>query len=484
MTYKPYVEPQTSAFGEILAESLTPQVQAHAVYGIGNKVQSIVFGTGSATVANNLFTCQSGATAGSVGSILTKKAIGYRAGQGTVGRGTAMFTLGQTGAGGQVAGLLNGVDQLSFGYRPSGSAEFGIHYFYGGQHEFRLLTITVGAGVAGNVTVTLNSQAFVIAVTNSGSTAKTADEIAEGITAAIATTTWRAQAINGAVLCYNFFPAPNLGTFSFAPGATGAAGAFTTINSGVLQTRTFIPQSQWNGTPTPWHDPSKLNVYQIRMQYLGAGNIFFDIENPTTGKFDNVHQIRYANSATTTSVINPAFRWSWAVDNTGSAVNYTVKGASCLVGTHGTIASTEQSRSLTATKNLSTEQAVLSIENRFEFNAKANLSRIRMQLTSAFTDGTKGIIVKGYIGTALAGNYSFQYVDQNYSITTYDTAGTTVSGGRSVISFEAGNSGTTPIELEKYNIEILPGERFTLTAQVVSGAAANATVSLLFQEDL
>jgi hypothetical protein len=52
-------------------------------------------------------------------------------------------------------------------------------------------------------------------------------------------------------------------------------------------------------------DQTKGNVYEINFQYLGFGNSTFNIEDSETGKFTTFHNIKNANSRTTTVLKNP-----------------------------------------------------------------------------------------------------------------------------------------------------------------------------------
>ena len=68
---------------------------------------------------------------------------------------------------------------------------------------------------------------------------------------------------------------------------------------------TWYPQTSWNTEKmtageinSMTLDPTKGNVYEIQFQYLGFGQIEFSVENSSTGAFDVVHVIRFANTST------------------------------------------------------------------------------------------------------------------------------------------------------------------------------------------
>jgi len=81
-------------FGSVHTESLSPIFQTDAVYGInsGQIQPTVTSGSGTASGDNNLFTVSTGTTIYSQAVILGRKRLRYRAGQGVVGRFTALYT--------------------------------------------------------------------------------------------------------------------------------------------------------------------------------------------------------------------------------------------------------------------------------------------------------------------------------------------------------------------------------------------------------
>jgi hypothetical protein len=72
----------------------------------------------------------------------------------------------------------------------------------------------------------------------------------------------------------------------------------------------WIPQTTWDdpsdgtGSSGLILDPTKGNVYQIALQWLGFGALKFYIELPN-GEFGLVHTIKYSNTSTSVSLTNP-----------------------------------------------------------------------------------------------------------------------------------------------------------------------------------
>lgn len=87
-----------TAFGEIEVSEPTPIFQATAVYGIHESLLALTGGNGVASTSGSNFLVTSGtATSNSFGFIGSRHPVNYRAGQGMLGRLTAVYGEPQTG---------------------------------------------------------------------------------------------------------------------------------------------------------------------------------------------------------------------------------------------------------------------------------------------------------------------------------------------------------------------------------------------------
>lgn len=178
-------------------------------------------------------------------------------------------------------------------------------------------------------------QPVVVASGGALSTTATAERIAEvgsftGWTSSVSPTS------NGATVTFiQQVPAATVGSFSFSSSG-GAAGTFATVQAGAANddTTAFVARSAWNVDPMDGTgpsgitlDPTKLNVYEVIIPYLGAGTIIWRVMEPS-GHFATVHRVEYPNSATTPSQRNPTYRVGWFAASLGSTTNLTVTGAS------------------------------------------------------------------------------------------------------------------------------------------------------------
>jgi len=321
-------------FGSIHAEKLTPVFQNDAVYGLlEGAVNSGSSLSGSATSSDSMFICSTGTTQYAQAYIQGVKRLRYRAGQGVVGRFTALYTA-PVAYSYQLVGFGHAEDGVYIGYGNTSDltdTEFGILYVVRGVREVQTLTITVASSNTENVVVTLAGVAHNIAVTNSANIQRTVWEISQG------TYTGFKAYPHGATIVFVADSSGNK-TGAFTLSGTSAAGTFAETRAGVASTDTFIPQSEFNGDKLNGNgpsgvtiDPTKGNVFEIGIQYLGFGSITFSVEAAAEGNnpdFVNFHTLRLPNTLTTPSFGNPSFPFSMAVYSAGSTTNQITKSGS------------------------------------------------------------------------------------------------------------------------------------------------------------
>lgn len=237
-------------------------------------------------------------------------------------------------------------------------------------------------------------------------------------------------------------------------------------------------------------DPTKLNVWEIRFQYLGAGAIDVWVEDDSTGKFVLAHRLLYANLNTTPSIYNPNFHLMVHVLNGATTSDVTAKSASMSFFIEGRnefielqqpqFSSAEQSKS-----TVTTEVAIFTIRNKSAYASKTNFVDILLEniggsieASSANNQGTLRLVRNATLG----GTPSYLDIDATNSLVDMDTAGTTVTGGKTLmsVSLAGKNDRISGGNLIPYKIILAPEETITL-----AGTSANsATIkgSLLWKE--
>jgi hypothetical protein len=487
-----------TAFGEMRATHVSPVVQIDAVYGLQDNVETFIDvspGTGTVGTTNGNFQCTTGVGVGGYGVIRSRRAVRYRPGQGLFGRWTAGFDT-PTALSLQGAGLFNSTNGFFVGH--DGANDFGVMHRTGGRHEIRTLTVSAAATGAETATVTLNSVAYAIPVT-SGSIVHNTNEISAWLNAN--QTVWEAYQNDGTVVLFGLGVGPLAGTYSLANGGGGEtiAGTIAQDGAGVANTETWTNQGSFSedqldgtGSSGMTIDPTKGNVYECDVQYLGYGNVEMQIENPLTGRFFIFHKFQFANARTEPTLLNPSFKVGWIAASLGSTTDLTVFGGSALGAIDGKLHPFRRPRSHSYQRGSvgATLTSVFAIRIRSAYRGVVQLSEVLPKIAFVSPDGSKACEVSFLLNPVFSGEQDWTYIDETDSIAEYDQTGTTfsdtgdviasfvVAGGiSSSLNFkDLAESSLNPVHLER-------GDTICIAAKIVGGAGNNVTASLTWLEE-
>lgn len=495
-------DPKTP-FGSLLTEQTEPVFQFDAVYGTTSPEISTTTGhltggasSGTVTGANNLFKCSTGTTALSFATLQSRRRLRYKAGQGIVGRFSAMFSAPVANSI-LVAGLGTAEAGFFFGYN---GTSFGILHSTGGVREIQTLTVSTASTATNNYQVTLNGVSHTVTATNNSSTVKTAWEIARGSYSG-----WKAMAIGSTVVFTADSAGSKSGSFSLAQSGAGtpAAGTFAETLAGAAATDTWVPQSEWNGDTLDGNgpsgftlDPSRGNVFQIDVQYLGFGAVAMKVEvtnddnnNPT---FVPCHVFQFPNTRTTPHISQPSFPFTMAAYSAGSSTDVWVASASCggfLVGQRKNLGPRFAYRRVTNNfvgSTPGTFYPLFTVLNKYTFNGRPNQSVIKLISMSVSTDDATPVsfvLLKDVLGN-LTGTPSFANYSSS-SVAAYDEAAATVTvtdNRQLTFSAELGQA-SGEIYAFADDVYLEPGESITVAAAAVTGTATYVNASLVTRED-
>ena len=482
-------------FGSVHTEKLTPIFQTDAVYGINpGQVATNTSGSGTSTASDSHFVVTTGATIYSQGVLSSRKRLRYRPGQGVVGRFAGLFTTGVADSY-QIAGFGHAEDGVYFGYK---NADFGILYTNRGVRATYTLTVTVGASSASNATVTLNGTAYTVALTAASNVQRTVWELSQATYAG-----WDVYARGTTVVFVRKAAGATAGAFTYAAGTTGSAASIAQTKAGASETQDFITQANWNGDKLDGTgpsgvtlDPTKGNVYQINIQYLGHGPLVFLIEVNHTGNnpdFVVVHTLDIANAKTITTFGNPSFPFTMAAYSAGSTTDLTVKIGSFAGFIEG--GKTLHGNRFTYFNQLTTVgatnlQALMTIMNTRYYRGRVNQAVINIIAVMGAIKHTSPVVYYLVRNGTLAGNPNFQSLASNSS-SVWDTAATTVTysdGAQLMWTGHIGDTGEIDHHFSngEFNAEELtlqPGEWLTLAARATTGTPSYVTGSLNTRED-
>jgi hypothetical protein len=254
----------------------------------------------------------------------------------------------------------------------------------------------------------------------------------------------------------------------------------------------WTPQSEWNidtmdgnGLSGQVLDPTKGNIYMIQMQWLGFGAIRFFIEEKNSGRIHPVHIIRYANTHTQTSLCIPIFNMYLSNTNTTNTTDIQLKCPCIAAFIEGTIHRILGPRyGIDNDKFVSVNEFtnILTIHVKTTFNSKKNKIPIQITNMSASTSSKPTVVVL-IKNASLSGTPIWQDIATGTDVVEYDTNTTTLTGGRSIMTFCIGPGNGISQYIDPYAIVLEPGNTLTLAARVPSGENTSVSGALNWISD-
>ena len=305
------------------------------------------------------------------------------------------------------------------------------------------------------------------------------------------------------------------GSTQFAgPGGDGVDGlgfGYNGTSFGVLyrhnSTDTWIPQSTWNydtmlgGTASgKTLVPTNLNVYQVKFQYLGGGNIFYYVLDDFTGRWVLVHMVKNAGNLTAPNLRNPSMPVRFEARNTTNTSALVIKSASIgqfLEGPRRFLGPRGALDAMNVSVADVTQTNIIAFRNATTFNGTQNYSIVHIRQISF--SGNKSPQPSGCINLRVIRNPTTTFASFTpYNGTTAD-GGVTITSGNSVMSSNVTAStisgGTTTytstisiggeqtIDVTEYNVNMYPGDVYCFVAYS-SVASVTVGVSTVWNEDV
>jgi hypothetical protein len=272
-------------------------------------------------------------------------------------------------------------------------------------------------------------------------------------------------------------------------------------------TDTWIPQSTWNydtmlGGTTSGKTlvPTNLNVYQVKFQYLGGGNIFYYVLNDFTGRWVLVHMVRNAGNLTAPNLRNPSMPVYIEARNTTNTSAIAISTASIgqfLEGQRRFLGPRGATDSSVSSVAATTQTSLIALRNASSFNGTTNyaITHLRQISFSANDTGTtKGCVTLRLIKNPTTSFTSFipyngttansgVTITSGQSTISSNVTALTVSGGNVIYTSTINIGGASTIDVTDYNISVYPGDVISF---VVYSTASGPTVgiSILWSEDI
>jgi hypothetical protein len=236
-------------------------------------------------------------------------------------------------------------------------------------------------------------------------------------------------------------------------------------------------------------DPTKLNVFYIDFQYLGAGAIRIYHESELSGDVDLVHTLLYSNLNTVPSTFNPNFFGTVYTDNGATSSDMIAKIASMAFFVEGKSILTELHQPQFSTgkvtkSGVTTETPILTIRNKSIYAGLENFIEVILEeQVSSIEAGSPNNLAEIRLkrNATLGGTPSWVDINTTNSVVEMDTSATTVSGGEIDRDIPlAGKNDKSIDNIISLRFILAPGESITVTGESASSAVIKA--SLLWKE--
>lgn len=258
------------------------------------------------------------------------------------------------------------------------------------------------------------------------------------------------------------------------------------VDTWIAQTSFNLDKLNGTGASGITIDPTKLNIFQITIGYLGGRGCRFSVLSPISGDWVVFHDYNLSGTQTSqTQSINPTMTFGIQATNTTNNTNIVVRSGSVgmfIVGLRERIGSTYGQNNFKSIGT--TETNVITIRNNSTINGVTNQAQLRVRSISVATAASVPVVFKLIKNSTLGGSPSYTNIDATNSIAAFDVAGTTITGGNVQFNTVCTTGGSVFVDLTDFDIFLSPNETLTCSAVATSGAAANHAVAINWNEDI
>ena len=402
----------------------------------------------------------------------------------------------------QIIGVGSENDGYFFGYNTS---DFGVLRRTNGKTHIEKFNVPGPFGASTDITFTLNNVATPLVNISTASDARVAWQIANGGTTSVnygdVGNGWRAVFSGNDV----YFIALTAGYRSRGSYSATAALTNSTLLEGQVATDYWTPQTNWNVDKAdgrsimPIIDPTKGNVYRITYQCLGYGMINYFIENPLTGLFQLIHQNRYDNSETQTSITNPKHKLFVKIKKsagTGLIKMKILSMCALLSGNFNDLFAIRNSASFSLDDFSSLESYIIFslrnklVVNKLVVNNRVNTFKVILDSISITNSKQKIITIVLYKNAAFDASITWTDYPNSTLVQVYDPADSAIEPyingtGFQLIGFIIVEDTSQPfVDLSKYKLSFFPGETLSCVGKFATSGGDKVNVTLNWVEDI
>lgn len=234
-------------------------------------------------------------------------------------------------------------------------------------------------------------------------------------------------------------------------------------------------------------DPTKGNIYRITFGYYGFAPITFEVSTPTGGHA-LLGRIEYPNSETVTHITNTNLQPRAEVQNTGNTSDMTIKVGSFSAGVINGGGNDPAARRVTFARSAQTITAgtlmVVTFRSKSTFSGLTNYIRSLFTLLSFNTDLSKSSLWELEKNAEITNSPTWNDINTLDSTIQYSlNAAITIGTGEDTFPLPLGKVDRVLLsDLEKEQLDMLPGDHYTLFITTPTGTTGTFDYSFRIKE--
>lgn len=358
------------------------------------------------------------------------------------------------------------------------------------QFQYNIATYDVTTSLTGSGTVTQsNSQAVVSsgAIASSSASVESIDSVRyrPGHEAfAYFTTVYINGGVANSTQRHGIYSSDNGFYFGYNGTSFGVGYRNETVDTWITQSNFNKDKLDGTGSSGFILNPTKMNIYKITYGWLGSAPVYYEVFGGNSIGWIVCHVVDFSNSQTGTSIGNPVLPIRCSVTKTAGSTDIVVKtgcwAAGVIDGGSGETGKRTFAYYNTKAISAATVTNIFTLKNNTTFQSKTNRVVVVPKFFTGDSDGAKSVRLSLIKNATLGGSPSYTSIDATNSVISYDTAGTTVTGGTLILPFFLAKVGQISEDLEHIIIKLKPGE--TLTVSAYSAQASDIDASISWEE--
>jgi len=299
---------------------------------------------------------------------------------------------------------------------------------------------------------------------------------------------------------FSSVPSTGLGiTDGIGAGYNGTSFGFAWYEHGTAH---WVPQASFNfdrldGSVTVNNksgfniNPANINLYKVKFQYLGGGNMFYYVMNPNNGRWILAHIIQNAGNRTVPVFANPTMPIMYyaysanggPVTVSGVSAGQFIEGLRTFLGPKGGF---DYSQSVSAG---GAQSLIFALQNAITFNGQPNRSQVRIRTIACSSAGASASTnlfnvrairnpstsLTGW--TAYNGSWSSGNIVTGQSTVSNCIQTTTISGGQTGFTMALGLGSCSIIDIQAYDIVMYPGDILAFTGYSTQSGVVDIAVT-------